>query len=191
MDDYEISENFAEMWRRSRYDAGRSQDWIAKELGVSKKTVQNWEAGISSPSQIMGFRWFQALGLPALPYYLGLLYPEEFKDIRPTDDESRINAALIRFVGENGMRTKRQLLYMCYGDHGSSISGLLELITAYLQLPLACRAAIATTIAASYELAGLDVDSGHISPDASLLRRAIDAAMAAAKEDKQSYGVIK
>lgn len=33
----------AELHMRARYDAGKSQEYIALEMGVSKKTVANWK----------------------------------------------------------------------------------------------------------------------------------------------------
>ena len=77
----DISEKFASMWRKSREDAGKSQDFMAKAMRVSKRTIQNWEAGISCPSQSAGLEWFQILGLAPLPYYLELLYPEHTKNL--------------------------------------------------------------------------------------------------------------
>lgn len=34
---------FAKIWWKSRADAGKSQEFMALSLGVSKKTIQNWE----------------------------------------------------------------------------------------------------------------------------------------------------
>ena len=48
----------AELHMRARYDAGKSQEYIALEMGVSKKTVANWEKGISTPDIFDSFRWF-------------------------------------------------------------------------------------------------------------------------------------
>ncbi len=70
MDRYDINERFAKMWRKSRNAAGKSQEFVAKSLGVNKKTVQNWEAGTSCPSQEKGFEWFQVLGIQPLPDHI-------------------------------------------------------------------------------------------------------------------------
>ena len=60
---------FAEIWWKSRADAGMTQERLAVELGVSRKTIQNWESGATSPSLYQGTEWFRALGLNPLPYY--------------------------------------------------------------------------------------------------------------------------
>ena len=98
MKKYDISERFAKMWRTSREAAGKSQDYMAKALGVSKKTVQNWENGTSCPSQQMGFEWFMVLGVQPMPYYLKLLYPYEFDRIEPGANKKDVGIALLTLV---------------------------------------------------------------------------------------------
>ena len=72
---------FSKIWWQSRADAEKSQEFMALGLGVSKKTVQNWEKGISAPDLFQGSEWFRILGLNPLPYYLAFLFPELFGDI--------------------------------------------------------------------------------------------------------------
>ena len=65
---------FAKIWADSRVDAGKTQDYMAKGLGVSKKTIQNWENGVTAPDFFMGSEWFRVLGINPLPYYLSFLF---------------------------------------------------------------------------------------------------------------------
>lgn len=188
--DYEISERFAKIWRVSRYKAGVSQDAIAKKLGVSKKTVQNWESGASSPSQVMGFRWFNALGIQPMPYYLSVLYPG-FGDIpaEPTDKE--VDIYLQKLTGGLPARSKRELLYLLSGYHGSSVAGILELMTAHLQAPLRDRVNVAQSVATNYELAeasGRIRCPGHVQPNMELLQLMIEKGKGAVLEGKEEYG---
>ena len=54
---------FSEIFLTARINAGRSQDWMSKELGISRKTVQNWESGISSPDFFDAIEWFRILNM--------------------------------------------------------------------------------------------------------------------------------
>lgn len=101
----DINERFAKIWKVSRNQVNVSQDEIAKRLGVSKKTVQNWEAGLSSPSQVMGFKWFEALGVQPMPYYLSVMYPG-FGDIPKEPSASDIDEYLIKLIKDVPERTK-------------------------------------------------------------------------------------
>lgn len=166
-------DKFADMWKKSRNDAGRSQQWIADALGVSKKTVQNWEDGITCPSISMGFEWFKALGLQPMHYYLDVIYPDGHTN---TNDEQEINKALIAFVTGIPLEYKEKILYFAYGDHGSSPFCVLDMVSAHLHLPLKDRIMIANMIMAAHGVNatfGDLVNEGTADPDIDRLRLAI------------------
>lgn len=172
----EITERFAAMWRSSREHAGKSQDYMAKALGVSKKTVQNWEAGTSCPSQEKGFEWFMALDLQPLPYYLQILYPAQFENINDFDDEEKEREALITLIRDLPPDAVKKLLYLLAGEHGSSGIAVLEMITAHLQAPLRDRITVAQSIETNYHIAENRNElrhPNHIQPDIELLSTAI------------------
>lgn len=81
MNRIELSDRIAGMWRKSRYDAGKSQEYVARALGVSKKTIQNWEAGEASPNFRVALEWFDALGVPMYPYLMSVIYPTEIETL--------------------------------------------------------------------------------------------------------------
>ena len=187
MNKLDIADRFAEMWRTARNDAGKSQEWVAKALGVSKKTVQNWENGFSSPSQMKGFEFFSVLGLQPLPYYLRLLYPDNSQG-----DDDKLTSSLMAFVGSCTTEQKQKLLYWSYGEHGSSPFGVLELVMAHLQTPLRDRVRVAKIILDSYEFAekeGLLTDG--VKPDIELLVHATEKGKEAVLNGKSSYTLIK
>lgn len=189
MMDYEISERFARIWRVSRNHAGVSQDAIAKKLGVSKKTVQNWEAGLSCPSQAMGFKWFSELGIQPLPYYLSVMYPG-FGDVPSEPSESDVDEYLHKIISGLPARTRRELLYLLSGYHGSSIVGVMEMLTAHLQAPLRDRVNVAQSIETNYTIAeanGRIRCPGHIQPDMNLLNMMIDKGKAAVMAGREEY----
>lgn len=62
------------VWYTSRKEAGKSQEYMALELNVARKTVQNWEKGVTSPTIHQAKLWFAALGSSPIPYLVQELY---------------------------------------------------------------------------------------------------------------------
>lgn len=187
MNNVELADKFGKMWKQSRLDAGKSQEYVAKALGVSKKTVQNWESGFASPNQITGFKWFEALNVPALPYYLRLLY-DEFEDIAPTSPDEDIKEALITLINSLDNNMIRKLLYLLYGDHGSSITAITELLVAYVHTPLPARIGVAELIMTNYEIANAyKATSNHIQPNEEYLRNSIEKGKEAVIKKRNCY----
>ena len=172
MDD--IEEKLATMWQKSREDAGKSQQYVASKLGVSKKTIQNWESGYSSPSIAMGMKWFKALGLQPMPYYLEALYPADYKSTDLSDEE--VNDMLITFIKTMRPSDKRKLLFVIYGEHGSSFNELIEMLVAHFHTPDSYRIVIAQNILTHYLLAEAEnklVSTDKVMPDIGIFKRAI------------------
>lgn len=190
MNRIELSDRIAQMWLKSRSDAGWSQDRVAKALGVSKKTVQNWESGEASPNFRIALEWFDALGVPMYPYIMELLYPDEIEGITAETDMSELKKALHIYVDELDDLHIRELLFILFASHGSSPTGTLDACTAYLHLPLSMRVCITDSIVTHYEIAtelGILQNKEHIAPDVSTLERFLDTARGAVREGKQSY----
>lgn len=190
MNRMELSDRIARMWLRSRADAGLSQDRVAKALGVSKKTVQNWESGEASPNFRMALEWFDALGVPMYPYIMELLYPEEIEGITPETDIHQLRKALHVYIDELDSLHARELLFILHGLHGSSPTGTLDACTAYLHLPLSMRVCITDSIVTHYEIAtelAILQNREHVVPDVATLERFLDTARRAVREGKQSY----
>lgn len=180
------------IWRQSRYDAGVSQEYLANHIGVSRKTIQNWENGVSAPDFNQSSKWFEALGINPLPYFLGYIYPENMGNISAKVSDERVGKALKELIDDLPIEGKRQLLYLFYGDHGSSPRAVLNLITAHLHLPMRERIAQADIIVDSYEMdeaTGNLVGKEHIKPDISLVKRAIEKAKAAVMAGNEGYQI--
>lgn len=190
MNKLELNERFAYMYRKTREDAGKSQDYMARAMGVSKKTIQNWEDGTSSPNQTKSFEWFEILNLQPLPYYLDALYPGRFDTNNNNDDE--IMDSIIRLVSALPSDAKRKLLFFLSGNHGSSTIGMLELATAHLHVPLEGRINIAQSIATNYELSqyqGKLVCPDQIHPNMETLHRSIELGKRAVIKGEPSYTI--
>ncbi len=184
------AERFSKIWWQSRYDAHMTQEKLALGLGVSRKTIQNWEKGISSPTLFESMEWFRILGLNPMPYYLSYLFPDDVGDIKGSDGDERIEDALSVLVDQLPNMAKRQLLYILFGNHGSSPTAVLNLMNAHLQCPLRDRIGQATHIAENYELnkaMGSEVRPDNIQPDVELLRKSIESAKEAVVQKKHGY----
>lgn len=188
MNRIEYADKIADMFKRSRNIAGKSQDYVAKALGVSKKTVQNWEAGLASPNVLTCFEWFDILGLPAYPYLVSILHGD---NIEAKDDEA--HKALQELIMEMSDASCKKLLYLLCGAHGSNPKGVIEMLTAYLQTPLAMRLNIAFSIMTNYDVCkagNMLVNPSDIEPNAELLQNSAEAGKKAVLEGKGSYTFI-
>ncbi len=120
------------MFYMSRCKANKSQEWMALELGVSRKTIQNWESGASIPSFFDSLEWFHVLNINPFPYFLEFVYPDTVKGVKPEDSDDRIEDAFDSLIGNLSVQDKRALLYLYYGEHGSSPYSVLQLMLAHL-----------------------------------------------------------
>lgn len=182
----DIADKFGMMWKKSRSDAGVSQEYMAKALGVSKKTIQNWESGIGAPSQIVGFEWFHVLGLQPLPYYLDILYGK-CEDVSDEDNE-KLDAALDEAIKRLNPYMKRKLLYILDADHGSSTAGVLDMIVTHLHCPLPLRIGVAQHILSNYQISEVyEANSDLIKCDTAILEKSIENCKKAVKDRKTKY----
>ena len=157
----ERTRRFAQIWSLYRTDAGKTQEFMANGLGVSKKTIQNWEKGASSPDLFEGSEWFRVLGTNPLPYYLAFLYPWLFDGIKSETSDEEVENALLFLVKNMTDLEKRELLYLMAGRHGS----------------LRSRVTAARTILENYEMdeaCGALVCPDNVRPDMRMLRHAVE-----------------
>lgn len=148
----QTAERFSKIWWKSRYDGKKSQEYMALSIGVSKKTIQNWEKGISSPDLFQSTEWFKALGLNPITYYLEFLFPEITKQLKDSDGSKELDDLLCNFIKAMDDNQKANLVYILMGAHGGSYRGILELFCAYCHLPLNDRLVIASVIKESYKM---------------------------------------
>lgn len=190
----ERAKRFSKIWWRSRADAGVSQEYVAIGVGVSRKTVQNWEKGISSPDLFQASEWFNVLGLNPLPYFLDFIFPQNVDGIKSKDEDKRIDEALKQLIEQLPAAGKRQLLYMLYGNHGSSPNAVLNLMNAHLQAPLKDRIVHAAMIVENYELEkmlGNLVCPSNIQPDIKMLRTSMENARTTVEKHRSGYHMIQ
>ncbi len=178
----------SDVLKQSRYDAGKSQQFMATQLQVNLTTIRNWENGYSTPHLDKAIDWFKTLGLSPVPYYLHYLYPDT--NVTAQHEDEAIDEALFTCIRACTPQQKRKLLYIFLGEHGSSPSGTLEMINANLQCPLKDRLNIASNILTNYRLAQAlgDIQCIHnIQPDLNLLKIALEKGTESVVNRKNSY----
>lgn len=188
----ERAKKFAMIWSRSRTYAGKSQEYMALGLGVSKKTIQNWEKGISSPSFFQGTEWFHLLGMNPLPYYYDFLFSRD-DDAKNSPEAKHATEALTLLIEQLPLKAQQELIFMLSGEHGSSPYSVLQLITAHLQSPLKDRVAHAYVILQDYEMEkelGQLAVPDAVQPDLDVLRKAINEGKQSAMVHGTGYTIM-
>lgn len=168
----------AEVLRITRSESKKSQEYIALELGISRRTVLNWENGISEPTIGQAIAWFKLVDKNPIPYLLQNIYPEMDR-ISHRDDDAKIQAALLQLISDLPADAVRQLMYLFFGNHGSSPRTVLQMVTAHLQTPMKDRIVQEQLIATNYEIAKRTnslTRPEHIQPDMEYLNAAIETA---------------
>lgn len=189
---YDLAEEFGNLFRRSREKAGKSQDFMAKSIGKSKKTIQKWEAGESAPDIKTGFEWFSYLKIQPWPYFLKVLYPglDEVK----LDDDQELEDVLVQFIKDCPPDIQRKIWYCIKGDHGSSPIAILDMVIAHLHTPLRDRVAVSSIIVTNYEIAErsgtLVKNDFDALPNMNLLQVATDRGKEATIAGDSAYSAI-
>lgn len=187
------SRRFANIWVTSRADAGKTQAEMADGLGISRKTVQNWESGVTAPDLFTGCEWFRFLGLNPLPYYLAYLFPEFFDGVAKEENDEALSNALMELVSNMTVGEKRQLLYLMAGRHGSPWYSLLQMFTAHCHTSMRSRVNVARAVLDNYEMEAKTGDlvcRDNIGPDLELLRESIEQGKKAAMDRSSAYKPI-
>lgn len=169
---YDRIQDFALMHSKARVNAGKSQEFMAAELGVSKKTIQNWEKGISQPDFFQSVEWFRVLGVNPFPCYLEYYYGKP--NDAPTDE--CVEQEWQELTGILPKYIKRALLFILFGRHGSSPFSLIQLTLAHIHTPLKSRVINATIIKHNYDMAMAQdeiICKDNILPDMDMLDDAI------------------
>ncbi|MCQ2506158.1 MAG: helix-turn-helix domain-containing protein [Lachnospiraceae bacterium] len=183
----------SEALRLTRNESGRSQEYMAFELGVTRRTILNWESGVSEPSISQAMNWFKLVNKNPLPFLLQNTYPEMDR-ISYKDDDSKILASLMQIINDLPAEGVRQLMYLFFGNHGSSPRAVLQMVTAHLQTPMKDRIAHGQLVATNYEIAkrtGTLTHPEHIKPDLDYLNAAIETAKTAVENNAKEYSTIK
>lgn len=186
----ERKQRFAQIWIDSRMNAGKSQEFMAKGMGVSVRTVRNWENGVTFPDIFAGSEWFNLLGENPIPYFLSFLFPHLFSDMTSSVEDEAIERILIQMITECSATEKRELLFLMSGVHGSSWYSLLQMLTAHCHTGMQSRVTAARTILENYEMeakTGSLVCNENVQPDTNALYGAIEEAKKSVYNGTKGY----
>lgn len=190
---YDRMMNFAAMHANTRINANKSQEYMAMELGVSKKTVQNWEKGISSPSFFQSMEWFRILKVNPIPYYMSCTAQHKVVRGYRYDPDDKIEEMFDDLTKQFSINTKRALIFLFLGEHGSSPVAVINMVLAHLHAPMKSRAVQAKLIIDNYVLdkeTGSLVCPDNILPDVELLDDSIERAKASVIQHYKTYSPI-
>ncbi len=174
----------------ARVSAGLSQREMAIALNRGERTVQSWEKGISSPDSDEVFDWCSACGVSPISVFMEVIHPELYAvpDDGKTDEE--LDAELCRLVVNMPPLTKRLLLFILKGNHGSSPPAVISEVAANLHCPLNNRVSVCGTIIDQYNFAqnmGLDPCPDAPQPPIDDLKVNYKAGREASEKGAQGY----
>lgn len=176
---------------KSRTDANKTQRYMAKALGKSVPTIQNWESGYTTIDILQFQSWFKVLGVNPLRYILAFLYPDPFRTAKSSDDDNKIDEALHLYLSDVATPSeKRKLAYCIFGNTGSSWHSQLEMLTAHNHCTLRSRVTVAQAIYDSYimeDAQNILVKQDHIAPDIEVLRSAINSGRVSVLNGHRGY----
>ena len=188
----EDKKRLARMLALSRAESGLSQEAVALELGVAKKTVQNWEKGFSTPTLPQAIAWFSVVKVAAMPYFLQFMFPD-MEGIKSHASDKQIRDRLMTMIETLPIDGVRQLMYLFYGNHGSSPRAVMNMVTAYLQTPLQERYKVDCTVLNNFKLAEDmhgTIKPDHIQPNLEIMEKAIERERDAVINGKDTYMIL-
>ena len=190
MDNIKVAKLQAQLMSDARYKTGKSQEFMAMSLGISKNTVYNWEKGTSSPDIKQFIQWFEILGFNPTPFVLQFTSPDLMKDLSHQTPDDRIEDALIHLVTTMPSEMQRGLFYIFYGSHGSDPYSVMQMTLAYLHCDLKSRVPLASAVRDNYDICagrGELVDQNNILPKMDVFNEAIRLGKEAVISRKTAY----
>lgn len=179
-----------------RQSADLTLEDMAFELGISRASVARMENGEYVPDLDEWQSLCNACHKNPVISLLSITEPELYasRNKNLSNMQYVLNALddyLHKYASEH---TRNELAFLVLGNHGSFPDAVIDLVTAYLQLPLYMRHCIAQMISSSYQEAKrMDVLNcpDSVQPDVDTLTRAIIAGTEASLKGSQSYNIGK
>lgn len=183
-------ERFAMLLVVSREESGLSQLDVSKKMGVSRRTVQNWELGYSAPDGPQLMQWFHACDANPMRYLLWYEYPELFDGLKLDADIETMRRVVISYFMHATLPEIAGLLYIYGGRHGSDPIAAMQEAIANLHTPLENRVSVCQLIVSNYKIAqatGKDPQPGILQPNIELLEKALTEGHKAAMLGHKAY----
>lgn len=193
MTEQEFDERLSIYLAACREKAGLSQSDLAKKIGVSRRTVQSWEAMESFPRFSKIMRWLSVCRQNPVHALLTIASPS-MDSVTSVDGLPRIEMALGDRIKSLSDSEKRGLMFILFAKHGSSVFSFIQLCVAYLHCPMHDRQLIASLVINAYRTAeekGNLVSPDEIRPNLEDLVNAYEAGRQAYIRDEDSYTTIR
>lgn len=175
---------------KARVSAGLSQVEIARRIEKGERTVQSWEKGCTSPDSDEIMDWCAACGASPIAVFMEMIHPELYATPDDGKTDTELDAKLCRFVVNLPPPTKRLLLFVLKGNHGSSPSAVISEVAANLHCPLNNRVSVCGIIINQYNFAqnmGLDPCPDDPQPPIDDLKVNYKAGREASEKGAQGY----
>lgn len=162
-------EDLAHMLSSARNKCGKSQRYMAKAIGRSVTTIQNWESGIGCPDYLTMQEWFHALGINMLRYLLNHDSPEVYKHLSQSTELNSIEEALIHYIHNIASEEElKQLSFNIFGDTGSSWREQLNMLTMHNHCSFRSRVNVGQLVYDNYRMESATDNlrcKGHVEPN--------------------------
>lgn len=187
---YFTASQIGEALAKARISAGLSQVEIARRIEKGERTVQSWEKGCTSPDSDEIMDWCTACGVSPIAIFMEVLHPDLYKGTDSKKSEETVDQELQVLVRGLPPLTKRLLLFILKGRHGSNPPAVISEVAANLHCPLNNRVSVCGTIIDQYtyaQIAGLDPCPDAPQPPIDDLRINYKAGRAAAENGAFGY----
>lgn len=173
---------------RERVNKKLSQNDIAIAIGKSKRTVQNWEAGVGSPTIEDVVKWVDAVGIDLTRFAIAVKHGKQAIEVGEKTDDKK--AYIHRFIDD--FMTDNEVDILCFllsGNTGSAIYSYFQKIAADLACPIHDRVSTGLAIYNNYEVAEAlgNVNKAAPKVDKMVFESALGSGKEAAKKGKNSY----
>ena len=187
---YFTASQIGEALAKARVSAGLSQVEIARRIEKGERTVQSWEKGCTSPDSDEIMDWCTACGVSPIAIFMEVLHPDLYKGTDSKKSEETGDQELQVLVRGLPPLTKRLLLFILKGRHGSNPPAVISEVAANLHCPLNNRVSVCGTIINQYNFAqnmGLDPCPDDPQPPIDDLKVNYKAGREASEKGAQGY----
>ena len=185
------TDRVAEFISSLRREADISRDKLAHGASFSAATLKRWESGESTPSIAQIMEIIDITGQNLDHALLKFRHPDLYESAADASDDE-INKLFAEYVSTMSIRDKRHIMFAVSCRHGGDRYALMELVSAYLQIPMAARYAIAQLIETQYNLSVANHAiqcPNNIQPNMALLHSAIESGRDAALSGLTGYSL--
>lgn len=156
---YFTADQIGKALSKARVSAGLSQREIAIRVQKGERTVQSWEKGDTSPDSDEIMDWCTACGVSPITVFMEVMHPDLYAVPDGQKEDAAIDKELHTLVQALPPLTRRLLLFVLKGRHGSGPPAVISEMAANLHCPLNNRVTVCGTIIDQYSFAkirGLD-----------------------------------